>query len=315
MDTNNLRESALIKMATEAKRPTSWWLAYLVSVIGGIIIVGAIAGRLIGLVFEPAPGSIGGQLRETVIFAATFGALALWVRFKEGRPVSSLGFRGTGALKRFVIGIGIGAGLLTISALLLILLGQYHPVEGPAGSVSGWAALLPVLLLVVFHWTIQASTEETIMRSYMVQMGALQLPGWVAVLLPGVIFSLMHMSEVGLSEPVAIINILLYALFASLIALRQGSLWMACGIHTGWNWFQGNVFGVPVSGMPPYLTSLLRFGPTEGASHFVSGGSFGPEGSLMVTVVWGIAALLSYRYFRSGQPSALKARPARTPAR
>jgi membrane protease YdiL (CAAX protease family) len=37
----------------------------------------------------------------------------------------------------------------------------------------------------------------------------------------------------GLSEPVAIVNILLFALLASCIALRQGSLWMACGVHTG----------------------------------------------------------------------------------
>jgi hypothetical protein len=315
MDINNLHESALVAMATEAKRPTRWWLAYLVSVVGAIMIVGLIVTTLVDQVFPTTPGSISAQLRETAIFLGAFGALALWVRFKEGRPVRSLGFRGAGALQRFLIGVGIGAGLLTISVLMLVLLGQYRPVEGPAGSVSGLAAAPLVLLMVVAHWAIQSSTEETLMRGYQVQMGALQLPGWLAILLPGVLFSLLHMSEVGLGEPVAIVNILLFALFGSFIALRQGSLWMICGIHTGWNWFQGNVFGVPVSGITPYLTSLFRFGPTEGAAHFVSGGNFGPEGSLVVSVVWGITTFMAYRYFASGRPSSVKARSERTQAR
>jgi hypothetical protein len=60
---------------------------------------------------------------------------------------------------------------------------------------------------------------------------------------------------------------------------------------------------------------VFYFGPVEGTSRFVSGGSFGPEGSLMVTLVWGLAAFLAYRYFRAGQPSSVKARPEHLPAR
>ncbi|NTU85476.1 MAG: hypothetical protein HGA45_40000 [Chloroflexales bacterium] len=70
-----------------------------------------------------------------------------------------------------------------------------------------------------------------------------------------------------------------------------------------------------MSGIEPHLTSVFTFGPAAGASHFLSGGDFGPEGSLIVTLVWGLAAFLAYRYFQSGRPLALKARPARTPAR
>jgi membrane protease YdiL (CAAX protease family) len=238
---------------------------------------------------------------ETVAFLGSLLAVALWVRFKEGRPFSSLGFRGTDPLRRFLIGMAIGAAMITLSVLLLLITGQYQAVDGPAGGASGLAAVPIALFLAVAHWTLQASTEETITRGYQVQVGALQLPGWVAILAPGLIFSLLHMTEKGFSEPVAIVNILLFALFASFITLKQGSLWMACGIHTAWNWFQGNVFGVPVSGLPLYNSSVFSFGPADGTSRFVSGGSFGPEGSLMVTLVWGIAAILAYRYFRSAQ--------------
>lgn len=310
MEINNLKPSPLVEGAAEAKRPTRWWLAYLVSVVGFIILGGALFGFPLGSVFQPAPGSIGAQLMESVTFLGSVLAVALWVRFKEGRPVSSLGFRGTGALRRFLIGMAIGAAMITLSVLLLLITGQYHAVSGPAGGTSGLAAVPIVLFLAVAHWTIQASTEETITRGYQVQVGALQLPGWVAVLAPGLIFSLLHMTESGLSEPVAIVNILLYALFASFISLKQGSLWMVCGIHTAWNWFQGNVFGVPVSGLPLYNNSIFSFGPVDGTSRFVSGGSFGPEGSLVVTLVWGIAAILAYRYFRSAQATRALVQPA-----
>ena len=96
------------------------------------------------------------------------------------------------------------------------------------------------------------------------------------------------------------INILLFALFVSFIALRQGSLWMVCGIHIGWNWFQGNAFGVPVSGSAPWDVALFRFGPTDTAQNWLSGGTFGPEGSFIVTAIWLLALMVSYYYFRSG---------------
>jgi membrane protease YdiL (CAAX protease family) len=311
---STVRESALVEMATEAKRPTRWWLAYLVAVGGVFLIIFSLASWAITAVVQPAAGSIGAQLVETGSFLAVFGALALWVRFKEGRPVSSLGFRGPQPVQKFLVGLLLGALMLIVSVLLLLVTGQARAVAPPAGAVTGLTAVIPALLLVVFHWVIQSSTEETVFRGYLVQMGALKLPGWLALLLPGVIFSLLHMVSAGLSEPVAILNILLFALFASFVALRQGSLWMVCGIHTGWNWFQGNIVGVPVSGQTPHLTSVFYFGPAEGASRFVSGGAFGPEASLVVSLVWGIAAFLAYRSFMAGRPSSVKARPERSPA-
>ena len=297
MSLNNLQESSLVQAATAAQRPTRWWLAILFAVIMAIIITSALATALVDMVVQTEEGSIGAQVKELIVFAATFLVIAAWVRFKEGRPVRSLGFIGGTGLKRFLIGLAIGAGLLTLSVLLVLMLGQYEAAAPAAGSLSGIAALLPALLLVL-HWSIQSSTEETVMRGYLVQTNALQLPGWVAILIPAIIFSLLHMAELGLSEPVSIINIVLFALFASFVALRQGSLWMACGIHAGWNWFQGNVFGVPVSGNA-FQTGVFHLAPTETATHFLSGGAFGPENSLVVTIVWGVATVMAYRYFTS----------------
>lgn len=299
MQLNNLRASPLVTAATEARRLTRWWLAYLVGVVGAIIVVGAIVKGAAGALVPTTDTSLGGQIVEGVTFLATFLALAAWVRFKEGRPVSSLGFRGTGALKRFALGVVIGAGMLTTSVLILLALGQYQQIAPAAGATVGWPALVPALL-VLGIWTVQASTEETITRGYFIQVGALQLPGWIAFLVPGLIFSALHFVQIGFGEPIAAINILLFALFAGLLVLRQGSLWLACGVHTGWNWFQGNIFGLPVSGNPPEDVTLWLMAPSNTAQHWLSGGTFGPEGSFVVMLIWGVALAAAYRYFRTG---------------
>jgi len=299
---NNLQASPIVAWAREARRPTQWWLAYVYGIVVCIIIAGAIVSGIASSIGFNLGTSLGGQVVEGFTFLGTFLALAAWVRFKEGRPVSSLGFRGTGVLQRFAVGLGIGAGLLTLTVLILLALGQYTVVPPSPGSTVGWAALVPTLLLAII-WTVQSSTEETIMRGYFIQVGALQLPGWVAFVVPALVFSGLHLTQVGFSEPIAALNIVLFALFAGLIMLRQGSLWMACGAHTGWNWFQGNVFGLPVSGNPPPDTVVFSVAPSPSAQHWLSGGTFGPEGSLVVMVLWGVSLVLAYRYFRAGPAS------------
>ena len=297
MDLQNLHASPLVAGAKEARRPTRWWLAAIFAVLV-VIMLGSAVWMNIYTTFVKAPeGSIAAQIGEIFSNGTSLLLLWLWLRFKEVRPFSSLGFRGGDALRRFLTGIGLGAGLLTLAVLSLRVLGQYQSVPVAAGGLSGWAALLPVVLLVLV-WTVQSSTEETLMRGYLVQTGALQLPGLVAILIPALIFSGLHFVAPGPKEPFAVINIVLFALFVSFIALRQGSLWFICGVHTGWNWFQGNVFGVPVSGNV-HTTALFPMGPTADASHLLSGGTFGVEGSLVVTIIWAIATVIAYRYFRS----------------
>lgn len=188
MEINNLHASPLVASAKQARRPTRWWIAYPFSVITFMIIGGAVQAVATRFVTF-SETSVTAQIVEAFTFGATFLAIALWVRFKEGRSVRSLGFLGSGALPRLALGIVIGAGMLTLAVVVLILLGQYHQAPAPAGATVGWPALLPFLLLAV-QWLIQSSTEETISRGYQIQVGALQLPGWLALLIPGLIHAL-----------------------------------------------------------------------------------------------------------------------------
>ncbi|MDG2617391.1 type II CAAX endopeptidase family protein [Thermoleptolyngbya sichuanensis XZ-Cy5] len=295
MHLDDLRKSPLVMAATEARRPTRWWLAYLFSLFVALLGVMVTMELIREALFQFSVTSIPGQIFEGITNAITITVLALWVRLKERRPVSSLGFRGRNWAYRFLAGVAIGAIMLSTVTLILLLLGQYQAAPTAVGSLSGWAALLPFLALAPV-WAVQSSAEETICRGYQVQVGALQLSGWLAVLLPAIVFSALHLVSGGFSQPLAGLNIVLFALLATLVALRQGSLWLVCGIHTGWNWFQGNAFGFPVSDLPRD-TSVFRLAPTETAISWLSGGAFGPENSLIATAIWGLALIMAYRYF------------------
>jgi membrane protease YdiL (CAAX protease family) len=265
-------------MANEARRPTRWWLAWVVGVlvgIGGLVVGSLIGGAVLGSPSETDPKH---QYLEIFGFGVSALLLVLWVRLKEGRPISSLGFRGTHRLRRFLGGFLIGALLMTLGVLIPTLLGQMASGISEH-TLSGTAAILPLIpLLVVF--AIQASTEEAVFRGYMLPMGMRQLPTWAAVVGTSVIFAALHVG----AGVVGSINITLYAVFACLVVIQQGSLWWICGFHTGWNFFQGNVFGVPVSGNGE-PTAIFTFGPTAGSNELVSGGAFGIEASVTGTVL------------------------------
>ncbi len=291
-----VRRSELVQAATGAERPTRWWLAYIVSVAcfvvpGSIIIPGMDA------ILDYGDGSATAQIVEGVAWLVTFVLLVMWVAYKERRPGRTIGFIGPGGLQRFGLGLLIGALMMAAVTLLTIAFGQYERVDAPEGVTSGASALIPVILLLGV-WIIQGSTEETANRGYQLQVGALQLPGWLAVALPGLLFMSLHLGNEGGFQPLVLINLVLFALFATFIALGQGSLWLVCGIHAAWNWAQGNVLGLDVSGNPTKENSIVSLAQTSNATDLLSGGDFGPEGSIISTTVWGVAALLAFVYMR-----------------
>jgi membrane protease YdiL (CAAX protease family) len=106
-------------------------------------------------------------------------------------------------------------------------MGQYD-IGASEHTNLGISASLPLLgLLFVFLW--QASTEEAITRGYMLQTTGRQTHAWFAVLGTSIFFAVAHLDF----SPIPLLNITLYAVFASFIALGQGDLWLIGGIHAG----------------------------------------------------------------------------------
>jgi membrane protease YdiL (CAAX protease family) len=220
--------------------------------------------------------------------------VGLWVSRYEHRGLRSLGLQRDGAPGRFLVGFAVGLGLLALILAVLGLTGQLATTAGTP-SLRGSAALAGVLVMLV-GWLVQASGEEVLFRGFLLQSIGARTAVWVGVAVQALLFMVSHQS--GLGSPIALVNLVLFAVFAALYALRQGSLWGVIGFHAGWNWALGNVAGLTVSGQDIPGGSLfgLRIdGPTA-----VSGGTFGVEGSLLVTAAFGLAAVAVWWSGRRG---------------
>lgn len=229
---------------------------------------------------------------------ASFGLTALlvllWVWLFERRGPSVVGFNADGP-KRFVRGYLVGLGFLVAVVGTIWAAGGYV-VEGPGAfqSAAVGAALLPIGVLML-GFIIQGSTEEILFRGWLMQLIASRHGLWIAVIANSALFALAHAGNIEPSKElyVGLANIVLFGLFISLYAAREGSLWGVCGWHAAWNWLLGLGFGLEVSGMRIDTVPLIAdLADKPGAAWWLTGAAFGPEASLVTTAVLLVGTLV-----------------------
>ncbi|MEO8235647.1 MAG: CPBP family intramembrane glutamic endopeptidase [Flavobacterium sp.] len=215
-------------------------------------------------------------------------AVYLWMRFYEKRPFKNLGFQINKSIPNYFFGIFIGI-ILFCSVVGLLSLFNFMTWEEGSPAMQGITVILPTTLLLL-GFVIQGATEEILCRGWLMQIIGARYNVWTGILVSASLFGLLHCLNDNVT-PLSIINIIVVGIFFSLFALRQGSLWGACGLHSIWNWLQGNFFGLQVSGTEtgPTILNLKEIGPD-----WITGGAFGPEGGFATTIVLcvGIAILL-----------------------
>jgi CAAX protease family protein len=257
-----------------------------------------IVAAMVALLLPPV--ALAGSV-ALLVGAVAGGAVTLVV---DDRPPSALGFYlARDAIGEAARGLALGVGVAAVVVAAIALFGGLRWVAEP-GTPFDWVrgGVGGLLVLVV-----PAATEEALFRGYPLQaLTEAWGPWWALGLMAGV-FGLFHLRNPDVTA-VAIVNIAIAGLFLGVIYLRTGSLWWATGAHLGWNWTHGYLADVPVSGLhllnAPLYEGVLR-GP-----RWLSGGGFGPEGSLAATVVLGVATLVCWRVrWLSPGKAALAARP------
>ena len=149
---------------------------------------------------------------------------------------------------------------------------------------------LPMLLLLLVGYMLQSAAEEVMCRGFL--MGALKgkVPTWLAVLVSSTAFAFPHLPSIMEMESkyivVAILNLYLVAILFSLLVLRRGNLWIACGLHFAWNYVLGGIMGLTVSGGDGAAFGLFLFKVEKGT--LLNGGAYGIEASVITTVVLGM---------------------------
>jgi membrane protease YdiL (CAAX protease family) len=188
-----------------------------------------------------------------------------------------------GAAARITRGALIGAGMFAAVIANIAFLGGYH-VNG-MGSVTGAVGLLGFMAAA-------AVTEELVFRGVLFRIVEERTGTWIALLLTGVVFGLMHLfnPDASLWGAIAIAIEAGFMLAACYAATR--SLWVPIGLHFGWNFAAGGIFSVVVSGNGQ-SKGLLN--ATTSGSALLTGGDFGPEGSLY-TVAAGVVLTVVFMW-------------------
>jgi len=202
--------------------------------------------------------------------AAAFALVyVLYVLLVEWRPVRELSLKG--APLELLAGGFLGAGLFTLTIVSIWATGGY--------DVSGWNGVLaaaPALSLSLGS----GFAEEILVRGVIFRITEEGLGTWSAIAISSALFGLAHMGNPN-ATPFSVVAIALEAgvlLAAAYILTRR--LWLAIGLHAAWNFVQGGVFGVAVSGqtMGGLLSARLS-GPD-----ILSGGEFGAETSVFAMI-------------------------------
>ena len=276
------------------KRLRSGWRILLF--IAGLLVISFILNSIIKFVFGSPPEDI--TIKDAirgviVIFMAT---LAVWParKFLDKKTFISLGLR----LDRWA-GIDIIAGLLLSGLMILaIFLIQLYAGYLTIERITWTDDTLPVVPgLLLWFFSIGAAvawSEELIFRGYLLQNLRDGIGLYPAVAISCLLFGVLHMSNPNSSWLSGLI-ITLFTFLPVYAWLRTGQLWLSMGIHAGWNFFQGPVFGFPVSGLEKEkLISQHLEGP-----EWITGGAFGLEASIIILPVILAGLMVIYLWTRS----------------
>ena len=193
-----------------------------------------------------------------------------FVRIVEKRPATELA--ASGAVAELASGILLGAMLFTATIGILWSLG-YYKVTG----MNNWLAAAPVFAGAV----ISGVVEEILFRGILFRIAEQVLGTWLALLISALLFGLLHLFNPNATWVAAIAIALEAGILLAAAYVLTRRLWFAIGVHFAWNFTQGGIFGVAVSGNQ--AAGLLQ--ATLTGPELLSGGEFGAEASIFAVAV------------------------------
>ncbi|MFQ5603458.1 MAG: lysostaphin resistance A-like protein [bacterium] len=253
-----------------------------------------------------------GQLQANIfiIFAIWMGA-----RWLDRRKFAETGIQSS---KNWWVDFGFG---LALGAVLMTLI---FGVERMAGWVTisetfrmpnpDQSFLLAMLTAFVFYIGV-GFAEELTFRGYLLLNVAEGLKfrfinaRWAVLIswfLTSAVFGIAHANNPN-ATLISSVNIAMAGIMLGLAYVLTGSLAIPIGLHITWNFFQGNVFGFPVSGTNVFPTTVTAI--EQGGPEIWTGGVFGPEAGLLglLAMILGIVLIAGWIRMRTGELKLLTA--------
>lgn len=234
----------------------------------------------------------GFALRSVVLFVPA--ALIGWAcaELLEDLPWRSLGWAlHQGWLRDLLLGLGLAAASTVLVAVMGLAFGGYRFTLNESVTAG---AIIWTLVISGFIFMLGSAAEEMLFRGYLLQTLLRSWPAAVALVLPSVLFALVHLGNPNVSPFFTFTNTALAGVWLSVAYWRTRSLWLAFGLHWGWNWMQGPVLGSPVSGLTQLAPMpLLRF--EDAGPAWIGGGAYGFEGGAACTLALIVSTLFILR--------------------
>jgi membrane protease YdiL (CAAX protease family) len=123
-----------------------------------------------------------------------------------------------------------------------------------------------------------------LVRGYMLNNMMRSLRGPYALLITALIFTALHAFNPSISW-VSVLNLFLAGMLLGVTYLRDQQLAFPIGLHLSWNFAQGPLFGFHVSGMDLKKGAVLETWIVEGSPSYLTGGGFGLEGSILLSIL------------------------------
>jgi len=252
-------------------------------------VIGAIIFLVAGLFGQFPNGSF--VLQQILEFLAVTGSVYIARRWLDKRSFESLGLKIDNRTLLDILA-GIGITFVQMGFIYVAMLGLgWLTFKGFAWEFDPITVVITSVLTFFIAFIFVGWNEELLSRGYHLQTIASGLNLFWGIVISSAVFGLLHIFNPGATW-VSSAGIFFAGVYLAYGYLRTKQLWLSIGLHIGWNFFEGVVFGFPVSGLDTYhLTRINVQGP-----ELWTGGVFGPEAGLIVLPSLILGAILIYLY-------------------
>lgn len=278
-----------IFISSEEPRLRAGWRLLLQTVF--LILIAFAINYLAKLIRISGDGLIVSQILELTLFTSSIYIARRWL---DKRTFTSLGFQvNKQAFIDVLAGIGITFIMMGVIYIAEVAAGWLTfenfawQTESATQVLTGVSSFFVVFILVGYN-------EELLSRGYHLQTLTSGTNLLWGVLISSSIFGIAHLGNPNATW-VSAAGIFFAGIFLAYGYIRTGQLWLSIGLHIGWNFFEGVVFGFPVSGLDVYR---LVHHTIEGPEIW-TGGAFGPEAGLIVLPALVLGSALIYLYTKT----------------
>jgi membrane protease YdiL (CAAX protease family) len=255
-----------------------------------VFVAGAVIFLLAGFFGQLQIGSL--ALQQILELLAVTGSIYIARRWLDKRSFESLGLKIDKQTPLDILA-GIGITFVQMGFIYFVMLGlgwltfkgfawQFDPINTVLSGAIGF-----FIIFIFVGWN-----EELLSRGYHLQTIASGINLFWGVILSAAVFGLLHLRNPNATW-VSTAGIFFAGVYLAYGYIRTKQLWLSIGLHIGWNFFEGVVFGFPVSGLSE-IYKLIRIN-VQGPEIW-TGGAFGPEAGLIVLPSLIVGGVLIYLY-------------------